>query len=150
MKINITKKQYWHLMRAMYMANWMVNAICEGDMKQDTDIEELENHIHSYAKDFGYGEFVQFSERFGRYFSTADFDDEPSIRGFIERYDEYVMWDELIEMLASRDLRKKYSREEIEKMSPEEFFEAEWSCREKWGKEFEKHGIKRITLNTDK
>jgi len=150
MKVNITKKQYWHLLRAMYMADWMTNAICEGDMEKDTDTEELENYIHSWAKDFGYEKFFQFDEELGRYFPTCDLDDNPSIRDFIDRYDNHVMWDGLVDMLGSRDFLKKYSREEIEKMSQEEYLKTIWSHKSKWEEEFEKHGIKRITLNTDK
>ena len=32
-------------MRATYMADWMANAICESDMKQDGGIKEIRNYL---------------------------------------------------------------------------------------------------------
>ena len=50
MKIDVTKKQYWDLMRGMYMADWVANAICEADMKRDEDIKETRNYIFSLRR----------------------------------------------------------------------------------------------------
>ena len=52
-KINLTKEQYWNLIRATYMADWMANAICEAGMEQDAGIKEIRDHIFSFAKEVG-------------------------------------------------------------------------------------------------
>ena len=41
MKINFTKQQYKHLMRAMYFADWVTNAVCVDDEEKDKGIQEI-------------------------------------------------------------------------------------------------------------
>jgi hypothetical protein len=64
MELKLTKQQYWHLLRATYMADWMANAICDTDMKKDEDIKNIRNYIFSFAKEMGYGDFVDYDEDF--------------------------------------------------------------------------------------
>lgn len=146
MKINITKKQYWDLMRGMYMADWMANAICEGDMKEDDGIKEARNYIFSFAKEFGYEDFAEYSEDMGAYYATIDMDDEPTTRGLIERFEKHSAWDELIAWLGERDFFRKYTQEEIEKMTQEEYFMKRMDCDIVWEQEFEEHGIDRMEI----
>lgn len=145
-KINLTKKQYWDLLRAVYMADWMANAICERDMKEDKGIEEIHDYVISFAKDFGYEQYVEFDKDRKRHFPTADLDDEPQVRDLIDRYDEHTFWDEATERLGERDFFEKYSREELEKMTHKEQFTKSWEYEVFWGKEFEEHGIDRLRI----
>ena len=113
--IELTKKQYWNLMRATYMADWMANAICEQGMKEDAAIKAIRNHVFSYAEEMGYEQYAEYSEDLDRYVATFDMDDEPSTRKLIDRYDEHTMWETLIRWLGERDFFKKYSKEQIKK-----------------------------------
>ena len=149
MKINITKKQYWNLLRATYMADWMANAICESDMKQDDDIKAIRNYVFSFAKEMGCGDYVDFDEHLGRYYATFDMDDESSTRELIERYDEHSAWDEITSWLGERDFYKKYPVEAVKKMSDEERFTKKMECEEIWGLEFEKNGIDRLEISKE-
>lgn len=146
MKISFTKKQYWNLMRGMYMADWMANAICDADMKQDEEIKEARNYIFSFAKEMGFEDYVEYDKELGRYFATFDMDDEPVTRGLIERFEEHSAWDELSGWLGDRDFFKKYSPEEIEKMDDEERFMKRMECEIVWEKEFESRGIERLHI----
>ncbi len=148
MKINITKEQYWHLLRSVYIADWIANAICERDMKEDEDIKKVRNHVFSFAKDFGYDDFVTYDDELKSYFSTWDLDDESSTREIIERYDEHIFWEELSERMGERDFHDKYKPAEIEKMSDEERFTKHMKCQIVWEKELEKNGVERIELDT--
>ena len=147
MKINITKEQYWHLMRATYMADWMANAICEDGMKEDKGIEDIREYVFSFAKDFGYEDYVKYDKDLKEHFSTWDLDDEPSTRALIERYDEHTFWEEMTERFAIRDFYKKYSEKEIKSMNRDELYSARIECEEKWGIEFEKYGIDRLEID---
>ncbi len=147
MKINITKKQYWDLMRGMYMADWMANAICDADMKKDDGIKEARNYIFSFAKEFGYEDYAEYDDELGNYYATFDMDDEPVTQALIERYDECVSWDEIGEWLGERDFYRKYTREEIEAMSGEDYFMKFMECQIVWEEEFEKHGIERLKID---
>jgi len=146
MKINITKKQYWELLRATYMADWMANSICEQDMEQDKGIKDIRNFIFSFAKDFGYEEFVTFDKDTKTYYSTWDLDDEPKIRELIKRYDEHTFWEEAMEMFAERDVHEKYTYDDLEKMDHEERVGKIWEAEDRWSKEFEEYGIKRLRV----
>lgn len=144
MKIDFTKKQYWDLMRAVYMAYWMTNAICEEGMEEDQGIEDIEKYMYSFAKEFGFEEFVEYSEYLKRHCATLTFDDDPGVREYIDRYDDHIFWEELVERLAERDLLEKFTEEEIDAMLPEEFFDRRMECESVWGEEFEKHGLNRL------
>lgn len=150
MKINITKKQYWNLLRATYMADWMANAICEGDMKKDKGIKDIRNYIFSFAKEFNREKYVLYDEGMKTYYATLDLDDEPQVRDFIERYDNHAFWDEILDRLGERDFFEKYSTEELEKMKHEERMRKIWECEEQWDEEFAKHGIERLQIVEDK
>ncbi len=145
MKINLTKEQYWNLIRATYMADWMANAICEEGMKKDGDIKEIRDYIFSFAKEMGFKNYVGYDEKIG-YYAELDLDDEPSTRALIERYDEHSTWDELGGWLGKRDFHRKYSQKEIEKMTDEDRFMKLMECDIAWEKEFEEHGIERLGL----
>jgi hypothetical protein len=146
MKINITKNQYWNLLRATYMADWMANAICEQDMKEDDGIKEIRNYVFSFVKEYGCEKYAKHNEDFKEYFATWNLDDEPSIRKLINRYEEHTFWDETIERLAERDFLKKYTKEEIKKMSDEEYYVKQMECEDVWNDEFEKNGIERLYI----
>lgn len=150
MKINITKKQYWNLMRGMYMADWMANAICEAGMKEDYGIKDARNHIFSFAKEMGYEDFAEYDEELGKYYATFDMDDEPSTRALIERYNEHSAWEELTEWLGDRDFFRKYTQKEIKAMNDDECFTKRMECEVVWGEEFEKHGIERLKIDETK
>lgn len=150
MKIELTKKQYWNLMRGMYMADWMANAICEQGMKEDDGIKEARNHIFSFAKEMGYEDFVDYDEKSGKYYATFDLDDEPSTRKLIERYNDDTFWAELAERLGDRDFFKKYTREEIKAMSDEDRFMKRMECEIVWEEEFEKYGVERLEVEEGK
>ncbi len=137
-------------MRAVYMADWMANAICDADMKQDEGIKEVRNYVFSFAKEMGFEDYVAYDENMGRYYATYDMDDEPVTRGLIERYEEHSVWENLSSWLGERDFFKKYSLEEIKEMDDKERFIKRMECEIFWGKEFEKRGIERLFIKKSK
>lgn len=144
--IQLAKKQYWNLLRAVYMADWMANAICERDMKEDEGIKKIRNHIFSFAKEMGYSDYAEYDDMLKDFYATWDLDDEPSVRALIDRYDDSTFWQEILERFADRDFFKKYTREEIGKMSKEEYFEKHFESEEVWVNELEEHGIERFKI----
>ncbi len=150
MKIELTKKQYWDLMRGMYMADWMANAICDEGMKEDDGIKEARDYIFSFAKEMGYEDFAEYDGELGKYFATLDMDDEPATRALIERYDDHVFWEEIAERLGERDFFRKYTHEEIQTMTDKERFMKRMECQIIWEEEFEKHGVERLEVDETK
>jgi len=150
MKIDVTKKQYWDLMRGMYMADWVANAICEADMKRDEDIKETRNYLFSFAKEMGLERYVEYDKELGEYFATFDMDDESVTRSLIERFEEHSAWDELSSWLGDRDFFTKYTQEEIKKMTKEEYFMKRMECEDVWEEEFTEYGIDRLKIDENK
>jgi hypothetical protein len=146
MKILFTKKQFRDLLHALYMADWMSNAICEDDMKQDEGIKKIRNYIFSFAKDFGFEEYVEHDKEMNEYYATFTLDDDPRVRGLIERYDEHTFWEEAVEILGKRDFFERYTKKDWDKMTNEERREKMWQCEAVWGEEFEKFGIDRVRI----
>lgn len=145
MKINFTKKQYWDLFRAVYMSDWMSNAVCEQDEKFDEGIKNIRNYIFSFAKEMGCEEYIGHDDRFG-YYAQLKLDDEPSIRSLIKRYDEHVFWDELTERLAEREIAENFTPEEWSNLTHEERMDTFWQAEARWSEEFEQHGIERLRI----
>jgi hypothetical protein len=48
--------------------------------------------------------------------------------------------------LGERDFFRKYSRDEIKRMSDDDRFMKRMECEIVWEKEFEKHGIERLKI----
>jgi hypothetical protein len=144
MKINFTKKQYWDLMRAVYMSDWMANAICEGDMKEDTAIKNIRNHVFSFAKEMGYEDYAEYDEEMKTWYATLDMDDDLSTRALIERYNDQLFWDELPDRLGERDFFRTYTKDEISKMSKDDRFMKRMECEIQWEEELENFGLDRL------
>ena len=45
MNIDISKERCGDLIRAVYMADWMANAVFEGDTEKDRGIRDIRNHV---------------------------------------------------------------------------------------------------------
>jgi len=147
MKLEFTKEQYWHLMRAVYIADWMANAVTVSDSETDNGIGSLEKYIYSFAKEMGYGKYINTNEEENSHEANSDLDDEPMIRKLIERYDEFTSWEEIAGWLGERDFHRKYKDDEITKMSNEDRFLKLMECQIVWEEEFENNGISRIDIN---
>lgn len=150
MQINFTNKQYWDLMRSVYIADWVANAICEQDMEMDLGIQEIRKHVFSLAKEMSYQDYVEYDQDLDEYFATAKLEDDPTTRGIIDRYDEHSTWENLGQWLGERDFFKKYTTEEIQDMPNEEYFLKHMECECFWEEEFEKYGLKRLIVDESK
>lgn len=150
MKINLTKKQYWDMMRSVYIGYWVANAICEDDKEKDNGIESVRNYIFSFAKEFGLEKYAEYDNELNKYYATWDMDDEPSVRDLIERYDEHTFWDEMSHRLGKRDFFRRYTEKEIENMDEEDYFENIMRYEIEWEEEFEKNGIECLRLDNNK
>ena len=143
MKINLTKKQYETLAKAVYLGNWMANAQ-RTDAPDDPHMKEyneIADYIYSFAKDFGFPDDFEA----GLEFSDGE-DDPPEASRLHEEYDEETFWDELCDRFGERDFFRKYSKDEIKKMNHEEYFIKMQECIIGYENEAEEHGIERLEI----
>lgn len=148
-KIYFTREQFEALLKLVYLGNWVANANRDGSPEnpRKEEYEKLENYIFSFAKQFGFGEYVDDEEvGKGNFYPTRTFEEETDVRKFIEEYDEETFWDEIIDRLGERDFYQHYSEDEIQKMSQEERFKKLYEFIDKWAEEINENGIERMRV----
>ncbi len=149
-KIEFTKEQYFILLKMAYMGNWLANAQRTGDPEEPyfEEYHTLEDYIFSFAKDFGFGKFVDDSEEINgrKFFPARDLEEDADIETIIEEYDEETFWDELFYRMSDRDFFREYSEKERREMTLHERFKKEEPIREKWDNEINEHGIGRLEV----
>lgn len=154
MKINITKKQYETLLKTIAVSQFVYGAL--GDFvdekykKESTKLEELERHLASHAKDFGFEEITEEFE--GERVIKMEGDWYHSIYEDIEEYDEYKLFQNLANKLGWRDFRRDHTKEEIDKMAEESggyLGVPLYDYEKKYYDEFSEHDYSRLEINKD-
>jgi len=140
MKINLTKKQYETLVKAVYLGNWMANANRTGQSGDPhmKEYEEITDYIFSLASEFG------FSKTFEHDLECDEHGKTTEVNLLHEEYDEETFWEELCGLLGERDFFRKYSKDEREKMNQEECFLKLQECIIAWEQEAEEYGVERL------
>lgn len=146
MKINLTKKQYESLVKAVYLGNWMANAHRTGQSNDPhkKEYNEIADYIYSLSTEFGLPDNYEYE---------VEFSDGPygtsEVEGLHEEYDEDSFWSEVPERLGTRDFFKKYSKKEREKMTEEEHFIKMQECIIPWEEEIDDNGIDRLEIKEE-
>ncbi len=138
------KKEYWNLMRVVYLADWVANSVCEGNMKEDAGIKKIRNKILLEAEEMGLENYIDYDSDADEVYGSRELEDHAETRKLIDRYNEETFWQELIYRLTERDLFKEYTKARVSKMDFIEKIEADHKYLEAWGDEFEKHGLKNL------
>ncbi len=142
MKINITKKQYYTLAKAVYLGNWMANAHRSGeDNPRIKEYNEICDYVFSLASDFGYEDNLEFQIE-----NDQDEKNTTRINKIKNEYDEDSFWDELTNRMGDRDFYRKYSEEERKKMDQTEHFENMYISIDLWDDELTEYGIERLEI----
>jgi signal recognition particle GTPase len=123
----------------------MANGVVIKDEDKDFGIASIYDFVLSLAKDFGYGEYVDYDKHLGHHGNRL-MDEEPSTQALIERYDDEIFWEELEDHFADRDFARTITPELWEVLSPQERRERRWELEIQWGKELEQHGIDRLEI----
>lgn len=142
--IEFSKEQFLVLMKTTYLGNWVANAHRDGS-PVDPNIKEYEGaqkQILAHAKNFGFAEYVDDElAKDGEFFPTRMFEETTNTHDIIDEYNESTFWDELVERLADRDFRAKYSVLEIKKMTNDERIEKLYEFIDKWAEEINQNGL---------
>lgn len=145
--ISLTREQYFSLLKTVYLGNWMANANKDGspESKRLQELEDTENVILSYAKQFGYSKYVDDElVNESQYYPTRAFEEETDVEMLIDEYTEDMFWDELVERLADRDFRKRYSQAQISAMSQEERVNKLYEFIDNWAEEINTNGLDNV------
>lgn len=147
--IELTKKQFEALLKAVFLGNWMAYAQRDGS-KEDPYIKEyesIEDFIFSLAPQFGLEKYMSHDSKDSyKYYPTNFFEENTDVHKLHEAYDEENLWDELINRLGERDFLNKYSKEEIKKMTRDEWYEKLNEFIDVYSEEFEKSGLQHLII----
>ena len=140
MDIPFTKEQYHELLKIAYLGGWLANSRrTEDELK---DISRIEQHIYSFAAQFGAGGLIE--ENDGEYFPTRGMED--LLLPIIDEYDDNAFWDDLIDRLAARDILAEHGEERIGKIDPNEYDGQLDERASVYEEEFEEFGLDRLQI----
>lgn len=155
MKIELSKKQYSDLIMISAISGGIFGIL--GDVftgtnykKRSEDMDKLEKHLLSYAKDFGHSGLVERFE--GEELLNEKFY-EQQVLPILDDYEEFALFDGLANGLAKRDFRRDHSSTEIQKMSKKNggYFGVDlYDYEKKYYDEFDKHGYDRLEITDSK
>lgn len=146
MKIHLTKKEYRLLLDYLAIGQWVMHAYDTTTSEQGSEHDQLEEKLLSYAKDFGYGNLVEYDSRAKKHYPTQAYELEVDEAGFVEEYDEEVFWNELCNRLAARDLLREKGREALDEMDFAERLAQEDRISEKYSEEFVTNGLHNLVI----
>lgn len=151
--VTFTKKQYFTLMKAIFLSNWMVNSHTDGSPGNtaNPEFEDLDRYIFSQAERFGLGKYVDNKlAGDGKYYESRKFEDESGVYAIIEEYMEENFWDELINRLALRDFDQQYNRDQKRAMVGMERSDKIYDIVLRWAEEIDENGLKNIIIKNSR
>jgi hypothetical protein len=139
--IELTQEQYKNLIKLVYLGHWMSNSHRDDPI---SELDNVENFIYSFAKDFNCAEMVDNDSKNTRFYPS--FQMEQEMDAYIQEYDDYTFWDELAWHLADRDFEEKYDPAQTLVMTTEEILREKDALVEKYFGEFDTSGVDNLYL----
>ena len=146
MQIDFSKEEYSTFLEILEIAHWVLLAHRTDEPEDRKRYQDFEQKIFGYADVMGFDDLIKYDEELERFFPTREHDVNSPARPFIDEFENETFWSELIERLAERDMLQTLGDKKILKMTTEERFKAHYDFEEKYGKEFEEHGIERLEI----
>jgi len=134
MDIQITTKEFRHLLDLVYIGNWILNSTRANDRFEDYDL--LQEKLFALTAQNGLPELAQ--AYMGHVFPSRAYE-EGGIHDAIADYEDAVFFDILAEELARRDMTE-------EQLNPDDIKELT-SRMDNYMSEFEANGIENINLS---
>ena len=148
MKINLTKKEYRTLVEMIYLSDWVVSAHEIERDNIDKAHVELRKKLLSHYKEMQMEDMIEYSAQDDDYYETNDYDQYIHEK-FIDKYNENIFWEELIDKLAVRDVINNIGMEKYLKLDMLERMHKIGNEKEKYGIEFEKHELNRVRIGKE-
>ena len=134
MDIELTMKEFRHLLDLVYIGNWILNSTRGNDRFEDYDL--LQEKIFALASQNGLPELAQ--SYMGHIFPSRAYEDG-GIHDAIADYEDAVFFDILAEELARRDMSEEH-------LNPNDINELT-ARMDSYMTKFEINGIENVCLN---
>jgi hypothetical protein len=128
------------------IADWVMNAHHVGLVESNVEHKLLCKKLLSFSKSMQADDIIEYAKDMNQYYQTYDHEEMLHDK-YIEPYDDEVFWDELIDRLSEQDFVKEFGIERIREMSKDEIMILRMRIEEKYGFEFEKHGLENVIVN---
>lgn len=151
MKINLTKKQYECLIKAIEAGSSVYgilgDTVADYYKPQSIEIENLQDYFLNFAHDFG---MENITEEFqGNLITSNDYSEQ--MEEAMDDYNNETFWNELQVRLGKRDFSRTMTALEEKEIKenggwlPDRIH----GIYDEWEKEFEEHGIERLEVKKD-
>lgn len=134
MDIELTKREFRHLLDLVYIGNWILNSVRGNDRFEEYDL--LQEKIFALAPQNGLPELARIY--LGHIFPSQAYEDG-GIHDAIADYEDAVFFDILAEELARRDMTEEH-------LNPDDLNELT-ARMDDYMNEFELNGVNNISLN---
>lgn len=141
--ISLTDEQFKDLMQLVYLGNFMANATRNNDEMIEA-FENIEQHIYTFAEQFGCGRYVDRHDAVEGIYPTREF--EEMMDRFVAEYDSDIFWEELLHRMTERDLVDAYGEPAVASMGIVERIEKERGFVQTYDKEFAENGLKNLRI----
>lgn len=138
-QIDFDRKNAGHLLKAVFMYGWVMNA-AKVPEEMDASVEEFEQYILAQLYNGGVQDHILYKSDEGVY-ALADGVEEDFYQD-VMAYTSDTFWEDLADRLAERDLEEQKQQPQTE----EEFFQLHTGLVEGYNKEFETSGLKNLRL----
>ena len=151
--IELTRKQYAALLKAVYLGNWVANAYRDGGPLDPLaeEYEEILHFVFSQAPRFGLEKYASREPGAGdAYHPTRLFEEGTDVRKILDAYDDVMFWDELAERMGERDFHAAHTEETATAMAEDEYMHRHHECVDRYEDEFAEHGVDRLEIAEEK
>jgi hypothetical protein len=136
--IELTSEQYKVLLKLVALGGWMGQG---GVMGSDDAIEDIQQLVLSYSKDFGMQDKVTYDKEIESFSPVDELNEE--FANVIKEYEEENFWDQLIFRLSNRDALRDM---EEEGLSEEDAYARFEEYVEAYEDEFQEHDMDNVGI----
>ncbi len=141
MDITLNESEVKHLLEAIVVYEWIVNSPHE---ESDPSVDNFCQSLLAKLKDSSVKSSIEKTPEGILSVTEAHF--QQVHEDYIEAYNDDIFWSDLAFELGSRDLSKKISETQFEKLSEEERESKAATEIQNYDKEFETYGIERLYI----
>lgn len=145
-EIKLEKDDFDRLIKLVFLGNWLANLYRE-PAERLKEFDTLEQQLYSTAKENGFEHYFKSDGASKQLMPSEDFVLKTNLLKLIDDYNEETFWNELAHRLAVRDLLQKYSEDDLDKMSTEEYQKNRQPFCDKYFNEFETNGLENLVIS---
>lgn len=149
MQMMLTDKEYQLLINMLFLSDWIMNSYRTPAHCKDSEYKILFHKILAIYAQNNSDDYCVYSKETKGYFIQSE-QEEKLMESYVDPYDNYIFWDELVERLSMRDLIETVGEQAYQAMDGMERVNRLEKLREQYFQEFEKNGLDNLKLNYSK